>query len=96
MNNKHTKGKWIKRGLEIIGPYGSNKHICEITGNFMSEEEGNANASLIAAAPELLNALQVLVNICSFVPKEVFTEMATNDFNVIIKNAKSAIQKAKA
>jgi len=54
---KHTKENWVLRDNEIIGPYLSNKHICEITGNFMSADESKANAKLIAAAPELLKAL---------------------------------------
>ena len=63
MENKHTAGQWAIRDLEIIGPIGSNKSICEITGNFMDESEAEANAKLIAAAPLLLEALQGMVKL---------------------------------
>ncbi len=48
-----TPGKWAIRDNEIIGPYGSDKCICEMTGNFMSEEEKKANIRLISLAPQL-------------------------------------------
>jgi len=48
-----TRGEWVRRDLEILGPYETNKHICEITGNFMNKSEALANAALIAAAPTM-------------------------------------------
>jgi len=58
MESKHTKGKWIARDLEIIGPYGTNKHVCEITGNFMDEDEGIANAKRIVECVNNYDALK--------------------------------------
>jgi len=55
-----TSGEWAIRDLEIIGPIGSNKSICEITGNFMDEGEAEANARLIAQAPAMYRALKDL------------------------------------
>lgn len=58
----HTKGVWSRRDLEIIGPYSSNKSICEMTGNFMDKSESLANAKRIVTCvnshDELVKALQ--------------------------------------
>lgn len=59
--SKHTKGPWLRRGsineiIEIIGPHGTNAHICEVTGSFVSKEESNANANLIIASVDLLTS----------------------------------------
>lgn len=53
VGERFTKGEWAIRDLEIIGPYGTNKSICEITGNYMDETEAKANAELIVSAPRL-------------------------------------------
>ncbi len=58
----HTKGIWSRRDLEIIGPYGSDKSICEMTGNFMHQSESIANAKRIITCvnshDELVKALE--------------------------------------
>lgn len=42
---------------EILGRYGSNKTVAMLPKNcFVNKEEAEANAKLIAAAPELLEA----------------------------------------
>ena len=53
MNTKHTPGTWLIDGMHIIGNGYSIAHI-----NSHRTTEGRANASLIAAAPELLEALE--------------------------------------
>lgn len=50
---KHTRGPWEVRGQEIYGNE-PNGYICKWSGR-------SANASLIAAAPELLEALKMAV-----------------------------------
>ena len=61
---KHTQGKWMLLNGNIVTEskmtcvdYDTN--ICKLN-NYLSESKANAN--LIASAPELLKALQLLVN----------------------------------
>lgn len=58
----HTPGPWDCDGTEI---YAEHLPICtahrarlDDEGNYMSNAEANANAALIAAAPEMLAALR--------------------------------------
>lgn len=54
----HTKGKWINLGYRIdVDIADGLSGICEMS-DWMGKEEMEANAKLISAAPELLEALQ--------------------------------------
>jgi hypothetical protein len=64
---KHTKGEFTLSEAIDINPWGWNVDIehkdhkgfyAQVSGN--SKEEAEANAKLIAAAPELLEALQAM------------------------------------
>lgn len=57
METKHTKGKW---NISITGAFieSENKIICSIP---MTSDEYLANAKMIAAAPEMLEALNDLL-----------------------------------
>lgn len=64
MSAKHTPGPWVVKpaeneqgGFDIDSEYGY--HIAETIGGLDDEEE--ANSRLIAAAPDLLAALQEMV-----------------------------------
>ena len=65
MNTKHTPGPWIAHEGAIFQekPHGEvSPLICDtINGRKFTGEERGANARLIAAAPELLDALQSLL-----------------------------------
>lgn len=90
MEKKFTKGEWIdlKRSVGVCisdSVFG----ICYVC-NWMSKKESEANAKLIAAAPELLEALNDLV---------LASDLSSNspvvgNWNELIKNAKNAIKKA--
>lgn len=60
---KHTKGEWgvSKEPFSLLVTHGVNgqkESICQISQRYKSEEEQSANARLIAAAPDLLEALE--------------------------------------
>ena len=68
---KHTQGKWIKADTnptfryEIVGNgdcHITNKAIAFIPkGSFVNDEEAEANANLIAAAPKMANLLDWII-----------------------------------
>lgn len=59
-NTKHTPGPWYYTGEYINTATGDN--ICRIMGRItLRDGVSDANAALIAAAPELLEALKGLV-----------------------------------
>ena len=67
METKHTPGPWIlkyvahsKRGAVRIVDKATHGRICEVQAA-RQDMEGAPNARLIAAAPELLEALQEIV-----------------------------------
>lgn len=88
MKTKHTKGEWVISPIhpnQIKGQPGTGE-IASVSENRIGEWE--ANAKLIAAAPELLNALSFLLN-----------DLDRNDGDLInratlINEAKQAINKA--
>lgn len=59
---KHTKGPWkigVKQPKPIIyGPSG--EQIADLRDPMLFEDENQANAHLIAAAPEMLEALEAV------------------------------------
>ena len=62
---KWTRGPWLKHGARIIGPHpkddGRQRHIATaIHDKGTYREEREANANLIAAAPELYEALSLI------------------------------------
>jgi hypothetical protein len=56
--NKHTPGPWVKEGAFVAAATG--KTICKTIGKCESTQ--SANARLIAAAPDLLDAVQAMVD----------------------------------
>ncbi len=56
---KGVKGPWVSEGYDIYSG-DMDAHIC-IVSSFIDEETEDAHVNLIAAAPELLEALQVMV-----------------------------------
>ena len=57
-NFNGTPGRWIKRGDGIVAP--GDIEVAVVV-NFHDDEAMDADANLIAAAPELLEALETLV-----------------------------------
>ena len=86
MEKKFTKGKWHNLGYRVdVDIADGLSGICEMS-NWMDEKEMEANAKLIAAAPELLEALIALVNGC--------LSDSESDKVVSLRKAKQKIKKA--
>lgn len=100
---KYTSGPWNKiedkltQQYYIACPYGETIfHIAHVTkedvGHGISEEGYHANASLIAAAPELLESLKnVLHSLLYWLPRYGDTRIKDCE---MVKRAKAAIAKA--
>lgn len=104
MSNKHTPGPWIsmheehdpktKWDIDIRNskPYAheDSKLIASAHTPFVGSEIAIANAKLIAAAPELLEATEALLVIAEF-----FHDVnKKNKIGRVIESAKAAIRKA--
>lgn len=60
--SKFTPGPWIKTSLgRIVMTNDTKESICRLATRTDADEQ-DANARLIAAAPDLLNALQAVAN----------------------------------
>jgi hypothetical protein len=102
MNTKHTKGEWLIRDSEMMtftngvhrtktiyhnhNEWGGNETIAVVMGNPSGNLE--ANAKLIAAAPELLEGLKKCVRIFSSIyPPELPADHWLEQIKQVIKKA---------
>jgi hypothetical protein len=62
--SKHTPGRWEAKPNSVVAPCDVRgfTSICLLIGGHKTGEEVRANARLIAAAPELLEALRDMVS----------------------------------
>ena len=97
MNAKHTSGPWtiIRESEDAIIRYSDGalaSYIARIYNGTLCPEHGtvDANARLIAAAPELLAALKTIAN-----SEELKTGTFVCDFQTLQGVARAAIAKAK-
>lgn len=88
---KHTKGPWRVELNTCIEVWNQNTHICDLSGDHESHTEVNdlANARLIAAAPDMLEALEVALETLLEQPDLV------GDADMSVRTIKSAIAKAR-
>ena len=66
MNGKHTPGPWVSIGASVYIEEGADHYsiaICTCNDARRNQEDQEANARLIAAAPEMLEALQSISRI---------------------------------
>jgi len=89
MTHKHTQGPWYNTNGHIQSAViNEDNYICKAEGT--TPEESEANAHLIAASPELLEALEEVLYL---VPE---LDPYTNESNSkVIHAAEAAISKAK-
>lgn len=101
----HTKGEWVAMNRTGTGLYkivsDTLQEVCETQmpyGDDLSRpevfEQGKANAKLIAASPDLLKALQELIEVKDWKDKNGKDEHYEKSQPVAWKNAKAAIKKA--
>lgn len=99
-NTKHTPGPWYAKdghvfssaGFDAVQALATSDHnshpmVADCNKSNMTIAEADANAALIAAAPELLAALKEMVKVCEE------EEMAMGDGNAY-PNAVAVIEKA--
>lgn len=88
---KHTPGPWKVCGHDVAGDYDHFKEGVRVAISTICEkEERDANARLIASAPELLDALQSLLD-CP----DLNLDRLEDDTIKAIELAENAIKKAK-
>jgi hypothetical protein len=90
---KHTPGPWLAdrwRVCRVTGNASEFRCICDTASNKASRTpENDANAHLIAAAPELLAACESIVAYAQGVWRD------TSDFPPVVIDCMNAIAKAK-
>jgi hypothetical protein len=97
MNTQHTPGPWNINGGRIEGPnaYTSTATVIGVVGEISNQSfTDTANARLIAAAPEMLKALQSIATRASCAPNDD-AKLAGQEFDRIMQMARAAIAKAK-
>lgn len=99
METKHTQGKWKvgtigKQSIMKEVQFGDNYRIafCEDKKGLISIQEAEANAKLIASAPEMLEQLQIMVK--HFERAELIENVYGEYDRNIIESAKQLIKKA--
>lgn len=93
---KHTPGPWTTAKQQnnlpgIYGGMGGHLHIAEISG---IEGESDGNAALIAAAPDLLDALENAVYLANIYAKKDGDGLMVSAFQDILNRGQKAISKA--
>lgn len=94
--SKYTPGPWRAAPSGQIVAVNSSKQICRVW-NTRNRDQDQSNASLIAAAPDLLEAIEAaLAELDLFGwTRHPKGEDGARDFNVVRSHAKSAIAKAR-
>src|ERR1700690_3582796 len=95
MNTEHTPGPWSEPVI-----YGANSFFFEIRSTDLRARQiaivnRIEDASLISAAPDMLDALQVLFEHCAMVHNKWVDESNQKQADAVIQSARAAIPKAK-
>lgn len=90
--SKHTPGPWQKIGSKVKS-IGMNE--CLIAAVSVQDDEGQANANLIAAAPDLLASLEEIFEIGTVFLSAIEGNDHLTDFEAWADQARKAIAKAR-
>lgn len=96
MNNLHTPGPWMltERTIYALNEQGANRFHASVRDNYAPTYELNANARLMAAAPELLDALEkIKLRLEVYLDDE--RDMAESSMQLCLDYAQQAIAKAR-
>lgn len=88
MNTKHTPGPWKATPCRVYAPETEDRLELRVTISGGNRDDNRANARLIAAAPDLLEALRGLL------PDAVGNHIGGPDTQARIDAARAAIAKA--
>jgi hypothetical protein len=90
----HTKGPWIASGKGVISiSEHGNFYVCSLID--LDSDQDKANACLIAAAPEILEALEALFEHCAMTHKHWGEGSNQREADAAITAGRAAIAKAK-
>ena len=91
--SEHTPGRWDVAGSEV---WASGRRVASLGGAYgpKDAETRNANARLIAAAPELLEALRGLIEDVELTAEDFGGDIITEDLMTALDKARAAIAKA--
>ena len=92
----HTPGPWLVEGRTVyaLNDDGYNRFSALVQDAHTPGDELEANARLIAAAPELLEALEDIAN--DYAERFDMDSQSTNPgMKVVVENARAAIAKAR-
>ncbi len=104
MTTKHTPGPWVANGRHVVTANSTIAHqiIIASASAFDPRSEHEANARLIAAAPDLLGALQEIIELATS-EAETLSELGKDDEDTamwaaqaweMLEAARAAIAKA--
>ena len=80
-------------GQEVIGRRNAGRAVCRVTGVF-GDDTMRANARLIAAAPDLLDALRALLKAVAGLDAPMVTEHEAERREPALRAARAALAKA--
>jgi|SanBayMetagenome_1026888.scaffolds.fasta_scaffold00750_8 hypothetical protein len=96
--SKHTPGPWFYAESEVGTPFVDSESVGDLSAVALPLDEQKANAHLIAAAPDLLAALEDLLPDLQCWCDVAFTARGKHQPNTLChheENVKAAIAKAK-
>lgn len=104
---RHTPGPWVAdhtgdyaddpaKVVKICYPDGQQRHLAKVYDCYLpGDGDGDANARLIAAAPDLLAALEDLVGLAAAAMHDANRDGGEYDDGVELAAARAAIAKAR-